>query len=236
MYKRAVSATAFAILLVLCLCQSQAGGAKNVKLGSTSDSVSYVIGTDIARSLEGIQDQVDIDIVVAGLREKLAGKESRVPDSRARAIMGEFSKNMRAKQQEEQAAAGKENAGEGEKFLAENKTKEGVVTTESGLQYKVLKKGTGQSPSATDEVTVHYKGTLLDGTIFDSSHKRGEPATFPVNGVIKGWTEALQLMKEGAKYKLFIPSDLAYGARGAGKDIGPNETLIFEVELIEVKD
>ncbi|HYJ03735.1 MAG TPA: FKBP-type peptidyl-prolyl cis-trans isomerase, partial [Chthoniobacterales bacterium] len=122
-----------------------------------------------------------------------------------------------------------------EKFLAENKNKEGVKTTASGLQYKVLKEGSGASPKETDTVVTNYKGTLLDGTEFDSSYKRNEPATFPVNRVIKGWTEALQLMKPGSKYQLFIPAALAYGERGAGRDIGPNATLIFEVELLSVK-
>ena len=131
--------------------------------------------------------------------------------------------------------AGDKNAADGEKFLAENKKKEGVKTTASGLQYKVLKEGTGESPKETDTVVTNYKGTLLDGTEFDSSYKRNEPATFPVNRVIKGWTEALQLMKPGAKYQLFIPSALAYGERGVGKDIGPNSTLIFEVELLSIK-
>jgi FKBP-type peptidyl-prolyl cis-trans isomerase len=123
----------------------------------------------------------------------------------------------------------------GEKFLAENKTKEGVKTTASGLQYKVLKEGTGKSPTASDTVVCHYRGTLLDGTEFDSSYKRGEPAEFPLNRVIPGWTEGVQLMKEGAKYQFFIPSKLAYGSRGAGGVIGPDETLIFEVELIKIK-
>ena len=127
------------------------------------------------------------------------------------------------------------NKADGEKFLVENARKEGVTTLPSGLQYKEIKAGKGKSPKATDTVTTHYKGTLIDGMEFDSSYKRGEPATFPVSGVIPGWTEALQLMKEGAKWQLFLPSNLAYGERGAGRDIGPNATLIFEVELISVK-
>jgi FKBP-type peptidyl-prolyl cis-trans isomerase FklB len=127
------------------------------------------------------------------------------------------------------------NKAEGEKFLADNKKKEGIKTTASGLQYKVIKDGTGKTPKATDTVSTHYRGTLISGKEFDSSYKRGEPAEFPVNGVIKGWTEALQLMKEGAKWQLFIPSELAYGERGAGQDIGPNSTLIFDIELLSVK-
>ncbi len=131
--------------------------------------------------------------------------------------------------------AGDANQKEGAAFLAANKTKEGVVTTSSGLQYKILKQGDGPKPTATDSVVCNYKGTLINGTEFDSSYKRGQPATFPVNGVIKGWTEALQLMPTGSKWQLFVPADLAYGARGAGQDIGPNATLIFEVELLSIQ-
>jgi FKBP-type peptidyl-prolyl cis-trans isomerase FklB len=140
-----------------------------------------------------------------------------------------------AKKAEEMQKLSEKNKADGEKFLAENAKKEGVKVLPSGLQYKVITPGTGKSPKATDTVTTHYKGMLIDGTEFDSSYKRGEPATFPVSGVIPGWTEALQLMKEGAKWQLFLPSNLAYGERGAGRDIGPNATLIFEVELISVK-
>jgi len=146
-----------------------------------------------------------------------------------------YRKEAQAAQQKVKAEQGEKNMQEGPKFLEENKTKEGVVVLPSGLQYKVLTEGTGKSPKATDKVKVHYKGTLINGKEFDSSYKRGTPAEFPVNGVIKGWTEALQLMKEGSKWMLYLPSDLAYGPRGAGGDIGPNATLIFEVELLEVK-
>ena len=145
--------------------------------------------------------------------------------------MTTFEKDMQAKQK----AAGEKNAAEGTKFLEENKKKEGVKTTASGLQYKLIKEGTGAQPKATDTVTVNYRGTLINGKEFDSSYKRGQPATFPLNGVIKGWTEGLQLMKTGAKYQLFVPPNLAYGERAAGPDISPNSTLIFEVELLEVK-
>jgi FKBP-type peptidyl-prolyl cis-trans isomerase FklB len=145
--------------------------------------------------------------------------------------MAQFEKDMEQKQKE----LGEKNKTEGTKFLEENKKKPGVKTTASGLQYKVEKEGTGPQPKGTDMVTVNYRGTLIDGTEFDSSYKRGQPATFPVNGVIKGWTEALQLMKKGAKYQLFIPSNLAYGERAMGPDIGPNSTLTFEVELMDVK-
>src|SRR5213593_525626 len=145
--------------------------------------------------------------------------------------MTAFEKDMEQKQK----AAADKNASEGTKFLEENKKKEGVKTTASGLQYKVVKEGTGAQPKANDTVTVNYRGTLINGTEFDSSYKRGEPATFPVNGVIKGWTEALQLMKVGSKYQLFVPSSLAYGERSVSPEIGPNATLIFEVELLDAK-
>ena len=156
-------------------------------------------------------------------------------DKEAQEVMMTFQKEQMAKLNENARKLGEKNKKEGETFLAENKKKPGVVTLPSGLQYKILKEGTGRNPKATDTVVTHYRGTLLDGKEFDSSYKRGEPATFPLNGVIRGWTEALQLMKPGAKWQLFIPPQLAYGERGAGQDIGPNATLIFEVELIAIK-
>ena len=149
--------------------------------------------------------------------------------------MTTFSKELSEKQASASREAATKNAAGGEKFLADNKTKPGVKTTASGLQYKVLKEGSGPSPKETDTVVTNYRGTLIDGTEFDSSYKRNEPATFQVNRVIKGWTEALQLMKKGAKYQLFIPADLAYGPQGAGAEIGPNATLIFDVELVDIK-
>jgi FKBP-type peptidyl-prolyl cis-trans isomerase FklB len=147
-----------------------------------------------------------------------------------------FQKEMAAQQAERNKILVEKNKKEGEIFLAENKKKEGVVTLPSGLQYKVIKEGTGETPKLTDTVTVNYSGTLIEGTEFDSSYRRGQPATFPVKGVIAGWTEALQLMKVGSKWQLFIPSNLAYGERGAGRDIGPNTTLIFDVELLSIKE
>lgn len=152
-----------------------------------------------------------------------------------RNTMANFRKEMMAKQQAQMKTKGEKNKKEGDAFLAENKDKKGIVSLPSGLQYKVIKEGEGDTPKATDKVTVHYRGTLIDGTEFDSSYGRGEPATFPVNGVIPGWTEALQLMNAGSKWQLFIPSKLAYGERGAGGKIGPNSTLIFDVELISIQ-
>ena len=156
-------------------------------------------------------------------------------DADVKKMLNLYRTEAQAAQKKVQAEQGEKNMSEGPKFLEENKSKEGVVVLPSGLQYKVITEGSGKTPKATDKVKVHYKGTLLNGKEFDSSYKRNQPAEFPVNGVIKGWTEALQLMKEGSKWMLYIPSDLAYGARGAGGDIGPNATLIFEVELLEVK-
>src|SRR5207249_3021164 len=163
------------------------------------------------------------------------GVKPLLTEDEVRQVMMTFSKEMTEKTAMANKEAGEKNKAEGEKFLSEKKNKPGVKTTASGLQYKVLKEGSGSPPKETDTVVVNYRGTLVDGTEFDSSYKRGEPATFPVNRVIKGWTEALQLMKPGSKYQIFIPANLAYGERGAGGDIGPNATLIFEVELMNVK-
>jgi FKBP-type peptidyl-prolyl cis-trans isomerase FklB len=177
---------------------------------------------------------VNDEILNAGIKDGLSGAKPRMTDEEVKEVMSTFQKDMMAKQAAVRKATGEKNAAEGKKFLEENKTKEGVKTTASGLQYKVLKEGTGTPPKATDTVKVNYRGTTIDGKEFDSSYKRGEPATFPVNRVIKGWTEGLQLMKPGSKYQFFVPADLAYGERGAGADIGPNATLVFDVELLEV--
>ena len=206
------------------------------ELNTFEAKASYALGQDVGNSLKRMIAHVDIDILVRGLRDKLEDKEPLLDQAEAAEVMKEFSKKMQEAMTEEKKSAGEKNLKEGEAFLAENKAKEGVVTTESGLQYKVIVEGEGASPKATDQVTVHYRGTLIDGTEFDSSHKRGQPATFGVNRVIAGWTEALQLMKVGSKYNLVIPSDLAYGERGAGQQIGPGATLMFEVELIEIKE
>lgn len=203
-------------------------------LKDQKDKASYSIGHDIGNTFKKQNVDLNLDALISGLKDALAGKEALPKEERDKTLAA-FQKELIEKQTAATKAAGEKNATEGEKFLAENKTKDGVKTTASGLQYKVLKEGTGESPKATDMVVTHYKGTLLDGTEFDSSYKRNEPATFPVNRVIAGWTEALQLMKPGSKYQLFIPSKLGYGERGAGRDIGPNSTLIFEVELVSIK-
>src|SRR5438046_10719028 len=175
------------------------------------------------------------DVLDAGLKDGLSGAKPLLSPEEVRQVITKVSKEMREKKAASNKEAADKNRKESEKFLAENKAKPGVKTTASGLQYKVEKEGSGTPPKETDTVVVNYRGTLIDGTEFDSSYKRGEPATFPVNRVIKGWTEALQLMKPGAKYQLVIPPDLAYGPGGTGGDIGPNATLIFEVELMSAK-
>jgi len=205
-------------------------------LNTQKEKASYVIGLNIGRSMH--KDSVDVDtaILLRGMKDGLAGAKPLLTDDEARAVMVALQADLRTKQEEKMQALAETNKKEGDAFFAENKTKDGVVTLPSGLQYKVLVEGTGPKPTATDTVVCNYKGTLLDNTEFDSSYKRGQPVTFPVNGVIKGWTEALQLMPVGSKWQLFVPPDLAYGARGGpGGGIGPNATLIFEVELMSIK-
>lgn len=206
------------------------GQDKSPQLKDQKDKVSYSIGMQIGFNLGRQKVDVNPDILAAGIKDAISGKPQLTADQ-VKDIMAQFEKDMEQKQKE----AGEKNKTAGAKYLEENKNKPGVKTTASGLQYKVIKEGTGAQPKATDMVTVNYRGTLIDGTEFDSSYKRGQPATFPVNGVIKGWTEALQLMKQGGKFQLFIPSNLAYGERAMGPDIGANSTLIFEVELQDVK-
>lgn len=204
---------------------------KPVDLKDNKDKASYSIGLQIGANVKHQGIELNNDALTAGLKDGMSGAKPRLSEQEIREAMMGLQKDMEQKQQ----ASGQKNKADGDKFLAENKNKPGVKTTASGLQYKVEKEGKGNSPKPSDTVTVNYRGTLIDGTEFDSSYKRGEPATFPVSGVIKGWTEALQLMKPGAKYQLFIPSSLAYGERGAGRDIGPNSALIFDVELLDVK-
>jgi len=206
-------------------------GEDKPQLKDLKDKVSYSVGLNVGSNFKKQGKELNPDALLAGLKDALSGKTPALTEAELRETMKAWSKQMEDKQK----AAGEKNVADGAKFLAENKRKEGVKTTASGLQYKVIKDGTGAQPKETDTVTVNYRGTLINGTEFDSSYKRGQAATFPVNGVIKGWTEALQMMKAGSKYQLFIPSDLAYGARSAGPDITPNSTLLFEVELLEVK-
>jgi FKBP-type peptidyl-prolyl cis-trans isomerase FklB len=207
-----------------------------VILKTQKDKVSYAIGVNIGMSLK--KDSVDVDpaIFLRGLKDAVAAGKLAMTEDEMRTVMTALQSELRKKQEETMQAAGQANKKAGDAFLAENKTKEGVVTLPSGLQYKILKEGTGPKPAATDTVVCNYRGTLIDGKEFDSSYKRGQAATFPVSGVIKGWTEAVQLMPVGSKWQLFIPGDLAYGNRGAGPDIGPGTMLIFEVELLSIQD
>jgi FKBP-type peptidyl-prolyl cis-trans isomerase len=202
--------------------------AQGPELKTEKDKVSYSIGLDIGTTFKKQNMDINTDMLAVGVRDALSGNKPAMTEEQVKETLTAFSKSMMEKQAEQAKEAAGKNAAAGEKFLAENKTKEGVKTTPSGLQYKVISEGKGESPKATDTVVTHYKGTLINGTEFDSSYKRGEPATFPVNRVIKGWTEALQMMKPGAKYQLYVPASLAYGERGAGGDI-------FDVELLEVK-
>ena len=200
------------------------------------DKLRYALGLGIGRQLSqmGANDLNAADFAQA-VKDMIDGKEPQVPAAEAQQIVEDFFQKQEEKQRAEAAEKYKGAKSEGEKYLSENAKKEGVTTLPSGLQYQVLKEGNGKSPKATDKVVCHYEGMLIDGTMFDSSIQRGEPATFPLNGVIAGWTEGLQLMKEGAKYRFFIPYQLGYGERGAGASIPPFATLVFDVELIEVK-
>ena len=199
------------------------------------DKVSYALGLGIGRQLSQMGAvELNIDDFAQAIKDVIAGEKLKVSDSEAQTIVQDFFKKQEEKQRAAAAEAGKAAREAGEKYLAENAKKEGVVTLPSGLQYKVLTEGSGKKPKATDKVKCHYEGMLIDGTLFDSSIQRGEPATFPLNGVIAGWTEGLQLMAEGSKYRLFIPYNLGYGERGAGASIPPYAALVFDVELIEV--
>ena len=205
-------------------------------LATQKDKVSYAIGMNIGRNLHKDSIDVDPNLLLQGMKDALAGGKTLLTDDEAKSAMMALQNDLRQKQEAKAQQAGQTNKTEGEAFLAANKTKEGVVTLPDGLQYKVLKAGTGPKPTANDSVVCNYKGTFIDGTEFDSSDKHGgQPATFTVGQVIKGWTEALQLMPVGSKWQLFIPSDLAYGQRGAGADIAPNATLIFELELLSIQ-
>jgi FKBP-type peptidyl-prolyl cis-trans isomerase FklB len=204
------------------------------KLETVNQKASYIIGHKIGSQLKREAIEPDVDALLIGIKEAIAGKKMGIPTKDAQAVMQEFSRLAQAAQEEKKKGVGAKNLDEAKKFLAGNTKKDGVITTKSGLQYEVIKEGAGAIPKASDKVRTHYKGTLLDGTVFDSSYDRGEPAEFPVGDVIKGWVEALQLMKVGSKWKLYIPPDLGYGERGAGEDIGPNAMLTFEIELLDI--
>ena len=230
---------AAAVSAALVGCNEQAPQAEQttaLTLESDEQRVSYAMGSGLGERLKQETFTVNLDAFAAGMKDAIEGGEALMTQEEVISTMQNFQQQQMAKQQEAHNAQAEKNRLEGETFLAENAGKEGVITTESGLQYKVLTEGDGAKPAATDTVEVHYRGTLIDGTEFDSSYSRNSTVTFPVNGVIPGWIEALQLMPTGSKWQLFIPSDLAYGPGGTGGGpIGPNATLIFDVELIAIK-
>ena len=230
-----------AVLLLLtyaasACAQGAAAPKQPAKPEALHDKASYAIGLNLGQNLKTQEVPVNLDYLIQGLRDGLGGAAALLGDDDLKATMQSFQQEMMTKQQAKQAVAGEKNKKEADEFLAKNKAKPGVVTTASGLQYEVITEGTGPKPTADDRVTVNYRGTLLDGSQFDSSYDRGQPATFPVSGVIPGWVEAMQLMPVGSKYKLYIPPELAYQERGAGNAIGPNSLLIFEVELLAIAE
>jgi FKBP-type peptidyl-prolyl cis-trans isomerase FklB len=229
-----------ALTLALCTGQALAAEKKAEKKGmSEKDKLSYSLGYTQGSSMDGFfktqSIEVDKNVLIKAIKDGLTGAKPAMTEQEMKDTMSAFQKNIMVKREVAMKEAAEKNKKAGEAYLEANKKKEGVVTLPSGLQYKVLKEGTGSVPKATDKVKVNYKGTLIDGTEFDSSYKRGEPAVFQADKVIAGWTEALQLMKEGSKLEVFIPSNLAYGERGGGPVIGPNSALIFEIELISIE-
>ena len=201
------------------------------ELESLDERFNYLMGYNVGQQLEREGIEFNENAFIQAIKDAQAGTPSQVDEQQAQ----ETVKELRANQEKVRVALGEQNAREGQAFLEKNRGEKGVKVTDSGLQYRVVEAGKGAKPKETDTVVVHYRGTLIDGTEFDSSHSRGQPATFPVNGVIQGWQEALQLMNAGAKWQLFISPELAYGERGAGPTIGPNATLVFDVELVEIK-
>ena len=232
--KRIVGMALFACLLVPGQIQAQDAG-KTGELKTFEEKLSYSLGLDVGTYFKGMGEKLDYDILVQGLGDAFHGKPPLLNQEEMQAVQQEFSQKMQAKQEAQLKELQAQNKKAGDEYLAKNKEKKGVLVTESGLQYEVVKEGTGATPKADDTVKVHYKGTKIDGTVFDDSYKRGEPAVFGVNQVIPGWTETLQLMKEGATFKVAIPSNLAYGEQGVPPMIEPNSVLLFEVELISIE-
>jgi len=223
-----------AAALVATFAGCQSPDTANVQLETDQQKASYGVGLGVGRQLQPGADRIDMAALRAGIEDALAEREQRVPDEELQTAMQALNQAVQAEMMARAQAEGQKNADEGAAFLAENGVREGVVTTESGLQYEVLREGDGARPGPGDRVTIHYRGTLIDGTQFDSSYDRGNPSTFGVGGVIPGFAEALQLMPVGSQYRFYIPGDIAYGQQGSAPDIGPNATLIFEVELIEI--
>jgi FKBP-type peptidyl-prolyl cis-trans isomerase len=227
----------FILVLACGLSPLNAGAAQEASaLTGEKEKLSYAVGLNLGNQLRAQSIDVDADPLTTGLRDALSGGKPLLTEQEVRGLLNGLQNKMKRKQVALQGEMVVRNKKEGEAFLAENKARDGVVALESGLQYKILKAADGKKPTADDTVVCHYRGTLIDGTEFDSSYKRKQPATFQVQKVIKGWTEALQLMPVGSKWQLFIPSGLAYGQRGTGRGIGPNATLVFEVELIAIED
>jgi FKBP-type peptidyl-prolyl cis-trans isomerase FklB len=214
---------------------SRLGGWKKPALKTQTDRASYSIGVQLAKGFRQQGADVNPHAIAQGMEDVLSSKKLRMDEGQIRESLSDFQNEMTQKENQKMAAEAEKNLQEGEAFLTKTKTSEGVVTLPSGLMYKIIKEGKGKKPKPSDTVVCQYRGTLINGTEFDSSYKRGEPASFPVSAVIPGWTEALQLMPVGSKWQLFLPSKLAYGERGAGRAIGPNATLIFEVELLSIK-
>ena len=232
----AVVGTGMVVMSALAVGQDATKGSAPAGLKDLRAKASYSLGINIGQNLKKASADVDPDLMLQGLKDGLSGGKTLLTDEQMQEALKAFQQQIQAKQMEAAKSAGEKNKKDGEAFLAANKAKSGVVTLPSGLQYKVIKEGDGKMPKATDTVSTHYKGMLLDGTEFDSSFKHGKPASFPVNGVIAGWTEALQRMKVGSKWQLFIPAELAYRATPPpGSSIGPNSTLIFDIELLGIE-
>ena len=217
----------FIILPVLLALASLVNASE---LKTDKDKLSYIFGVQVGQGLRAEGVELEMDAFTAGIKDMLAGNNSQIDSAQAQILVSDYQE----KKQQEMAKLSAKKQNESSTFLANNAKKDGVFVTASGLQYKIVEKGKGKSPTSEDKVIAHYTGKLLDGTVFDSSHDRGEPATFPVSGVIKGWQEALPMMKEGGKWQIVVPANLAYGDRGVGNLIGPNETLIFDIELVSI--
>ncbi len=230
--KRAAAAAAV-LALVLLACSTQGSKPGTAELKTAQDSLSYVMGQDMGMYVKQMGADVSLEPLMRGLRDQVNGAQPVISAEQAGQIKRAFSMRMQAEAGQKAAETSKTNVKSGDSLRAANKTRQGVTTTASGLQFETLRKGSGAKPTAKSTVTVNYIGTLVDGTEFDNSYKRGEPATFPIGGVIPGWQEGLQMMSEGGKYRLVVPPAIGYGERGAGQDIGPNATLIFEVELLK---
>jgi|TARA_B110000914_G_C15508804_1_gene469675 FKBP-type peptidyl-prolyl cis-trans isomerase FklB len=217
----------FIILPVLLALASLVNASE---LKTDKDKLSYIFGVQVGQGLRAEGVELEMDAFTAGIKDMLAGNNSQIDSAQAQILVSDYQE----KKQQEMAKVSAKKQNESSTFLANNAKKDGVFVTASGLQYKIVEKGKGKSPTSENKVIAHYTGMLLDGTVFDSSHDRGEPATFPVSGVIKGWQEALPMMKEGGKWQIVVPANLAYGDRGVGNLIGPNETLIFDIELVSI--